>query len=565
MSQPESQPASTGARPFDRSTASDLPGRASPPLDPALLQELRQHGEERAVQTGDVLFRAGDDSSDFLVVLEGAVDIIRPDVEGDTLITTHPAGRFLGELNMLTGQRLYLTARVSQPGRVLVVPNAEFRRLMSSKPDLADMVFSAFVARRELLRTGEGARSVRIIGSRYSADAMALREYAGRSRVPHTWIDIEDEDDIEVVLADMGFRRSDTPVVVTSTGVLRHPTPGTLAEHLGLTFRPVPGYMFDLVVVGTGPAGLAAAVYGASEGLDTLALDGTSTGGQASASSRIENYVGFPSGISGEDLTSRAALQAQRLGARLNSPCEVAGLRVDEGFHVIELADGSEVPCRAVVVASGARYQRLPIDDLERFEGAGVYYAATDLEARTCSGAPVIVVGGGNSAGQAAIYLAQQGSDVSLTIRGTDLTHSMSHYLVERIEADTRITLRVTTEVRALSGGDHLEAVTIEHTPTGERRTVECSGLFCFIGADAATSWLRGALELDDKGFVVTDRSLASVATFASRPPLPFETSVPGIFAAGDVRSGSSKRVATAVGEGSAAVRSVYEYVASMR
>ncbi|HEY3669846.1 MAG TPA: FAD-dependent oxidoreductase [Acidimicrobiia bacterium] len=556
-------------QPLDRRYAGALPESASPQLDDVILRELAQFGEERAVEVGDVLFRAGDDSSDFFVVLEGAVDIIRPDIEGETLVTTHVAGRFLGELNMLTGQRLSLTARVSEPGRILAVPTREFRQIMSSKPDLADVVFAAFVARREILRAGEGARALRIIGSRYSPDALALRAYAARSRLPHTWIDIEDEDDVEVMLADMGFRRSDTPVVITSTGVLRHPSPGVLADHLGLTFRPMPGYMFDLVVVGSGPAGLAAAVYGASEGLDTLSLDGAATGGQASASSRIENYVGFPSGISGEELTSRAAIQAQRLGARLNSPCEVGGLRVEEGFHVIELADGSEIPCRAVVVASGARYQRLPVDDLERFEGAGVYYAATDLEARTCTGQPVLVVGGGNSAGQAAIYLAQQGSAVAIAIRGADLAHSMSRYLVERIEADPRITLLTTTEVRALAGRDHLDTVTLEHTPTNERRTIECAGLFCFIGAEAATSWLRGALALDDKGFVLTDRSLpgeiALGPTFAARAPFPYETSIPGIFAAGDVRSGSSKRVATAVGEGSAAVRFVHEYLATMR
>ena len=564
-----SAPTSPSGRPLDRSFAGPLPEHASPPLDAATLAELAEYGEERAVDVGDVLFRAGDDSSDFLVVLEGTVDIVRPDIEGETLVTTHVAGRFLGELNMLTGQRLSLTARVSERGRILAIPTTEFRRIMSSKPDLADMVFSAFVARREILRAGEGARALRIIGSRYSPDAMALRAYAARSALPHTWIDIEDEDDVEVMLADMGFRRSDTPIVITSTGVLRHPTPGELADHLGLTFRPVPGYMFDLVVVGSGPAGLAAAVYGASEGLDTLSLDGAATGGQASASSRIENYVGFPSGISGEELTSRAAIQAQRLGARLNSPCEVGGLRVEEGFHVIELADGSEIPCRAVVIASGARYQRLPVHDLERFEGAGVYYAATDLEVRTCSGNPVLVVGGGNSAGQAAIYLAQQGSTVSIAIRGTDLAHSMSHYLIERIEADPRITLLVSTEVRELAGNDHLDTVTLEHTPTRERQTVECAGLFCFIGADAATSWLHDALELDDKGFVLTDRSLPNTvlgsATFAGRTPFPYETSIPGIFAAGDVRSGSSKRVATAVGEGSAAVRFVHEYLATIR
>jgi len=534
-----------------------------------VLRELAQYGEERVVEVGDVLFRAGDDSSDFMVILEGAVDIIRPDIDGESLITTHVAGRFLGELNMLTGQRLSLTARVSEAGRILTIPAGEFHRLMSSRPDVADVVFSAFLARREILRTGEGARALRIIGSRYSSDAMALRAYAARSRLPHTWIDIEDQDDVEVMLADMGFRRTDTPVVVTSTGVLRHPSPGELADHLGLTFHAVPGYMFDLVVVGSGPAGLAAAVYGASEGLDTLSLDGAATGGQASASSRIENYVGFPNGITGEELTSRAAIQAQRLGARLNAPCEVGGLRVEDGFHVIELADGSEIPCRSVVIASGARYQRLPVDDLERFEGAGVYYAATDLEARVCNGQPVVVVGGGNSAGQAAIYLAQQGCTVSIAIRGIDLAHSMSHYLIERIEADPRITLLTSTEVRALAGREHLDTVTLEHTPTRARRTLGCAGLFCFIGADAATGWLRGALELDDKGFVLTDRSLSDDVfggtAFAPRIPFPYETSIPGVFAAGDVRSGSSKRVATAVGEGAAAVRSVHEYLATMR
>ena len=276
--------------------------------------------------------------------------------------------------------------------------------------------------------------------------------------------------------------------------MLRHPSPGEFAEHLGLTFSTVPGYMFDLVVVGTGPAGLAAAVYGASEGLDTVSLDAVGTGGQAGASSRIENYVGFPNGISGEELVTRAAIQAQRLGARLNSPCEVAGLRTDSAFHIVELADGSEIPCRTVIVATGARYQRLAVADLDRFEGAGVYYAATDLEARICTGSDVIVIGGGNSAGQAAIFLAQQGCGVSIAIRGSDLAKSMSRYLIERIEADPRIELLTNTEVRALEGDAHLERVTVEFTPTGNSRTISCSGLFCFIGADPSTDWLSGAI-----------------------------------------------------------------------
>jgi thioredoxin reductase (NADPH) len=561
-------PTTPGRPPLNTDSATVLPDRAAPVLDAAALAELAPFGEERVVELGDVLFRAGDETYSFFVVLEGTVDIIRPDREGETLITTHLPGRFLGELNMLTGQRLYLTARVSQRGRVLAIPADEFRRLMSSKPDLADLIFSAFVARREILRAGEGAGALRIIGSRYSREAMALRAFATRSRLPHMWIDIEDQGDVDVLLADMGFRPRDTPVVITTTGVLRHPSPGEFAEHLGLTFHETPGYLFDLVVVGSGPAGLAAAVYGASEGLRTVSLDAQSTGGQAGASSRIENYVGFPNGISGEELASRAAIQAQRLGAQLNAPCEVAGLRAEEGFQVIVLADNSEIPCRTVIVASGARYQRLAVDDLERFEGAGVYYAATDLEARICGGQPVIVVGGGNSAGQAAIYLSQQGSDVSLVIRRADLTHSMSHYLIERIEADAHVELVTETQVRALAGDSHLEHVTLEHTPTGDRRTVPSAGLFCFIGADPATAWLDGAVELDGKGVNLTDRALPSSVTnsprFASRDPLPFETSLPGVFAVGDVRSGSMKRVAAAVGEGSSAVRSVHDHLAAV-
>jgi thioredoxin reductase (NADPH) len=563
-----SVPTDPGAIGLDAAVFPELPAGASPHLGARALAELAPFGEERDVEVGDIVFSAGDESTEFLVVLEGAVDIIRPDSEGETLITTHLAGRFLGELNLLTGQRLYLTARVSQAGRLLAIPLENFRRLMSSKPDLADVIFSAFVARREILRSGEGARVVRIIGSRYSPEAMALRAFAARSRLPHTWIDLEGADDVEALLAHMGFAPEDTPIVVTPSGVLRHPSPGEFAEKLGLTFRRTPGYTFDLVVVGSGPAGLSAAVYGASEGLNTVSLDAVSTGGQAGASSRIENYVGFPNGISGEELTSQAAIQAQRLGARLNAPCEVAGLRVEEGFQVVVLADGSEVPTRTVIVASGARYRRLAVDDLSRFEGAGVYYAATDLEVRVCSGLPVVVVGGGNSAGQAAIYLAQQGSRVSMVIRRGDLEHGMSQYLVGRIYADDRIEVFVNTEVRAVGGEGHLDHVTLEHTLTAERRTIGCSGLFCFIGAEPATAWLHGALELDANGFILTDRALpprvADGPRFAARHPFPFESSVPGVFAAGDVRSGSVKRVAAAVGEGSSAVRSVHEHLATI-
>ncbi len=547
---------------------------AQPPTDPAFapvlsasqLQEMAAFGSERAVAVGELLFEAGDASFDLFVVLEGEVQIVRPggaDGAGEAVVTTFGPGNFIGELTLLTGQRRFLTGRVSRAGRVLAIEQDEFRRLMSVRPAIADIIFGALVARRQSLRSGEGAETIRIIGSRYSSEAMSLRTFAEHSRLAHTWIDLEDAEDVDAVLTSMGLRPQDTPVVITPMGVLRRATAETLAESLGLTFQPKPGYIFDLIVVGSGPAGLAAAVYGASEGLSTVCLDAVTVGGQAGASSRIENYAGFPNGISGGDLTSRAAVQALRLGARLNAPCEVVGLRAEGSFHVITLRDGSEIPTRAVIVASGARYRRLAVEDLERFEGAGVYYAATDLEARVCDGAPVVVVGGGNSAGQAAIYLAQSNCAVTIAIRREDLTQTMSHYLIERIEADPKITLMTGVEVQALAGQAHLEQATLAATATGEQQTIACSGLFCFIGASPATDWLNGSVLLDEDGFILTDRQVPTAQSAGASGPLPFETSVPGVFAAGDVRRGSMKRVAAAVGEGSSAVRSVHERLAT--
>ncbi|MDQ3898339.1 MAG: FAD-dependent oxidoreductase [Actinomycetota bacterium] len=545
---------------------------ALPTLDDSQLAAMASFGEVREVSAGDVLYYADDASPagldcsrpDFFVVLDGEVEVVRPDVDGDVVVVVQGPGRFLGEMNLLTGQRPYFTARVRRAGRVLAIPPREFHRLMGSKPDLADVIFTALTARRAQLRDGEAARGLHIVGSRYSPEALALRGFATRSQVPHTWVDVEDAADVDALLARFGLGLDDLPAVRTSGAVLRRATPGELGEHLGLTFRSVPGYLFDLVVVGSGPAGLAAAVCGASEGLDTVSVDGVAIGGQAGTSSRIENYVGFPNGVSGGELASRAATQAQRLGARLNAPCRAAGLQPERGFHVVTLGDGSEIPTKAVVIASGARYRRLAVPDLERFEGAGVYYAATDLEARVCAGHDVVVVGGGNSAGQAAIYLAQQGSPVKVVIRGRDLGRHMSRYLIDRIQADARIEVLAETEVRALSGEQTLASVVLEHTPTAERRTIPCAGLFCFIGAEPSTAWLSDRVALDKSGFVLTDRQLPEsvlLASFAGREPLPFETSVMGVFAVGDVRSGSVKRVAAAVGEGSSVVRSVYDHL----
>jgi thioredoxin reductase (NADPH) len=532
---------------------------ANPVLDQAMIDELLPSGTRRAVDAGEVLYCAGDETPDFFVVLDGEVEIVRPGDEEIRVATWGP-NAFPGELGLLIGQRALMTARVTRSGEVLQIDQPTFRRLMSTHPEFSDIVFRAFMARRANLRSGEGARTIRIIGSRYSADALALRAFANRSQLPYTWIDLEDVDDPAVLLASVGARPGDVPLVLTPTARLLHPTPGELAQHLGLTYRSVPGSVMDLLIVGTGPAGLAAAVYGASEGLETVSLDSIALGGQAGSSSRIENYAGFPNGISGEELTARTAAQAIRLGAHLNAPCEAQALRVEPGFHVVTLVDGSEIPARAVIVATGARYRRLDVA-LEQFEGAGVYYSATDLEVRACRGRPVIVVGGGNSAGQAALYLAQQGSPVTLVIRGTDLGKRMSRYLVDRIEADPRIEVRCATEVRALAGNGHLESVTLEHVPEQRRGDMPCAGLFCFIGAVPATTWLGDMVELDGAGFVLTDRGLHESAD-NGRVPLPYETSRPGVFAVGDVRAGSMKRVAAAVGEGSSAVKSVHEYLA---
>jgi thioredoxin reductase (NADPH) len=354
-------------------------------------------------------------------------------------------------------------------------------------------------------------------------------------------------------------------VVIVTGSVLRRPTPGELSSYLGLTVESLPARCFDLVVVGGGPAGLAAAVYGASEGLRTLGVEMTAPGGQAGASSRIENYLGFPMGISGSDLTERAVIQAEKFGANLTVPCTADSLRNQAGHLVVRLSDGSDIAGRAVIAATGAAYRRLDADRLSEFEGNGVYYAATEMESRMCGIAPVAVVGGGNSAGQAAIFMSQSGCAVTLIIRGPDLQASMSRYLLERIEADPHITLRARTTVEALEGDETLRAIRLKG-PDGEA-VIECAGLFSFIGADPSSGWLSGCAALDERGFVLTDLSLTSDRLDGGwealgRLPLPFETSHPGLFAVGDLRAGSMKRVAAAVGEGSAAVRSVHQYLA---
>lgn len=535
----------------------------APVLDREQLALLANFGQRRRVEPGDILYREGDATYDFYVVLGGRVEIVGNYDGEEAVLAVHDAGRFLGELNLLTGQRVYLTARVVEPGEVIVIPVAELRRIIATIPVLSDMILGAFVARRTRLLEG-AARSIRVIGSRHLPEALAMREFLTRNRLPHQWLDAETEPDICQLVDDFGLACSDLPVVLAGNTVLRQATPGVVAQHLGLTIESIPQRCFDLIVVGAGPAGLAASVYGASEGLATLTVESELPGGQAGTSSRIENYLGFPAGVSGGELTNLAMTQALKFGATLSTPCEVMGLLEKAGHLIVSLSDGTEIAGRAVVAATGARYRRLDVPELARFEGTGVFYAATEIEGRMVAGQPVAVVGGGNSAGQAALFLAKNHCPVSILIRGSDLGHSMSRYLADRIAAHPAITVRTGTQVAGLTGSAELKAITVT-TAQGEEE-LACAALFSFIGATPNSGWLSGCAAQDQVGFVKTDRALepgdlGPEWDALGRDPLPFETSQPGLFAVGDLRSGSMKRVASAVGEGSAAIRSVHEHL----
>jgi len=536
---------------------------ATPTLDAADMALATQLGVSRQVQEGEYLYREGDVAYDFFVLVSAEVDVVVAVDGGERVIVRHGPGQFLGELNMLSGLRVFVSARVVTAGEVVAVPRDKLRQLMATKPGLGDTILAAFVARRGLLMT-EAAPAIRVIGSHFSPESLRIREFLVRTRVPHEWLDADRDPQVEALLGHFDIAATELPVVIATGTVLRRATPGDVAGYLGLTVESLPERCFDLVVIGGGPAGLAAAVYGASEGLRTLGVEMTAPGGQAGMSSRIENYLGFPMGVSGAELIQRAIIQAEKFGASLTAPCTVVSLASRGGYLVARLTDGSEVAGRAVIAATGASYRRLEASGVSDFEGNGVYYAATDTEARMCGLSPVVVVGGGNSAGQAAIFLSQGGCEVTLVIRGPDLGKDMSRYLVERIEADPQIALRTRTSVLALEGDETLRTVHL-NGPDGQV-VLRCAGLFSFIGADPSSGWLNGCAALDDRGFVLTDLSLTpdqlgqGWQTLA-RSPLPFETSHPGLFAVGDLRSGSTKRVAAAVGEGSASVRSVHQYL----
>ncbi len=514
---------------------------SSPVLSASQLATLREHGEERSAAVGDVLFRVGDKRYPFIAVIEGEAAIL--DASGREIIR-HASSNFLGELNLLNGQTVYLTAVVTEPMRYIAVDREELRALLFEDASLSDLLLSSFIARREALQSQEGV-GMEVIGPRSSEATRRMVEYVQRNRLPTTWRDPANDLDAAALIAALDG--DELPLVRLPGGIeLRNPSGGEVSRALGIGLELATREEVDLVVIGGGPAGLGAAVYGASEGLDTLVVEGTALGGQAGTSRRIENYLGFPAGISGTELTSRAVTQARKFNARTATPYRAVALEPGRERHLVRLEDDHEVSARAVVLATGADYRRLPVADLDQYEGVSVFYAAGPPEAQACGATRVGVIGGGNSAAQAAVWLARGGALVTLLHRRENLSETMSDYLILELER-YGVAVRNRSEVAELHGSDgQLEAVTLSD---GTRMTL--SFLFLFLGASPCTEWLDDVIARDERGFVLTGAAAGADGLL--------ETSVPGIYAAGDVRSGSVKRCATAVGEGAMVVRFVHE------
>ncbi|MGW1894319.1 FAD-dependent oxidoreductase [Streptomyces sp. NPDC002004] len=534
-------------------------------LAPTQIEQLAPHGERRPIRSGEVLFREGEPIDEFVVVIGGLVELLYdhggPD---ETTVAVHGPGRFLGELGLLEGQTAFYTAVAREPGEILAVPVERQRALVARDPVLGDLILRDYWGRRHLL-IGLGT-GFRILGSRYSPDTRRLREFAARNRLPHRWIDLEQDRKAEAVLRRFGIRPEETPVVVwKGRQVLRNPGNAELARLIGLPAPTRDVAACDLLVIGAGPAGLAGAVYGASDGLATLLVDAMATGGQAGTSSCIENYLGFPSGISGGEFIERSVLQAKKFGAGINVPAEATSIVPRDGHYVVGFADGTETEAGAVLLASGVHYRRLEVPGADRLEGTSVFYAATTHEASQCRTDPVAVVGGGNSAGQSALFLAGTVARVYLLVRGDDLGKDMSRYLVDQLERHPRVEVFLNTEVREARGEGVLQSLLAENNVTGKVRELPARALFVFIGARPHTAWLRDVVGLDERGFVLTGADAWAVADRElwaplGRVPLLLETTLPGVFAAGDVRSGSVKRVASAAGEGAICVRLVHEH-----
>jgi thioredoxin reductase (NADPH) len=514
---------------------------------------------------GQKLFSVGDQDFSFFIVKSGDVEIV--DDSGDTAktVTVHHPGEFTGDISHVTGLPAIVNAVARGDAEVYEIPGNALRRILNQCPTASDIILQAFIARRQLLRESPNYTGLRVIGSRYSPDTFRVRDFLSKNRILFTWIDLETDPNVDRLLKQFGVTEADTPVVsFGSLLLLRNPSNGQLADSIGIR-QPLEAAVYDLVVVGAGPAGLAAAVYGASEGLNTAVLEHTAPGGQAGGSMRIENYLGFPTGLTGSELAGRAILQANKFGVHLSVPTLVDRLAFENAYTVVHVDGGTTVTAKCLLIATGADYRRLDVEGSERFEGTGVYYAATVAEGQLCEGSQVVVVGGGNSAGQAAVFLSGHARKVLMLIRGDDLHKNMSSYLVRRIEQTPNIELLCNTTIRRMNGNSHLGSVDLVNSKTGEERTVATPGVFSFIGADPRTGWLPPEIERDAKGFVRTGADLAQSRHWKDgRQPFLLETSRPGVFAAGDVRSGSVKRVASAVGEGAMAVQFVHERLKHM-
>ena len=534
-----------------------------PKLTSAQLRRIAARGRTRRVERGEVLCEQGDSAASFFVVVSGELEVVRPSGAVETLVTVHRSGQFSGEVGTLSGRRTLFRVRATKPGKVIELDRQHMLALLQNEAELGEILTRAFILRRvELVAAGVG--DVVLIGSAHSADTLRIKEFLMRNGHPYSYIDLERDPDVQNLLDSFHLTASEIPVVICrGKVVLRNPSKQQIADCLGFNESIDQTQVRDLVVIGAGPSGLAAAVYGASEGLDVLVLETSSPGGQAGSSSRIENYLGFPTGISGQELAARAYHQAQKFGAEILI-AKGTQLVCDSKPYVVEVDNGARIPARTVVIATGAEYRRPTLKNLSRFEGAGVYYGATFVEAQLCNGEEVIVVGGGNSAGQAAVFLAGTTKRVHMLIRSSGLAESMSRYLIRRIEENAMIALRPYTEILGFEGGDHLELVRWRNSQTGQAEERKIRHVFVMTGADPNTSWLNGCVVLDAKDFIKTgpDLSPENLSTAhwpLARQPYLLETSLPGVFAVGDVRGGSIKRVASAEGEGSIAISLVHK------
>lgn len=552
-------------------SALDANTQIFPTLTPAQIERARAYATARSVSAGDILFKPGDLDVPFFIVLSGRLDIIQPGMGQERLITTHDAAHFTGELSMISGQRCLVLGRVTEGGEVLQVPVEGLRTIIARDAELSELIMRAFILRR-LALVREHLGNLILMGSRHSAATLRLREFLERNGHPFTYVDLDKDKLSQELLDRFHVKTTDIPVVICNVNnVMRNPSPQKLAACLGLNPELADSETHDLLIVGAGPAGLAAAVYGASEGLETLLIETEAPGGQAGASSKIENYLGFPTGLSGQELATRAIHQARKFGAKMMIAHSIVKLDCDRRPYRVVLDDGREIAARAIVIATGAQYNRPDIPNLMRFEGRGIYYGATHMESQLCEDEPVIVVGGGNSAGQAAVFMAQTAEKVHLLVRSSGLSATMSRYLIQRIAENPKIETHLETEITALEGPDELERVTWRDKSTGKSSTHEIRHVFMMAGASPRTEWLRGCVALDDKGFILTGRDLATLDPSEgsprwplARPPQMLETNFPGVFAVGDVRAGNVKRVASAVGEGAISVHLVHRALAEV-